>query len=303
MRLRHLLLALVVVAIWGVNFAIIKLGLRQVSPLGLGVARFFLAAFPWVFFIRRPDVPLRLLAGYGLMIFALQFGLLFTGMKVGMSAGLASLILQLQVFFTIGLSVALLGERPSIWQISGALLAFCGVGLVAAHVGGEVTLAGLALLVGAAAAWGGGNVVSKRISQTNASVNVLGLVVWGSLVALPPLLIVALALERETFLASFTDMDWVSGGSIAYIVYLSTLFGFAAWSRLLGLYPVSTVAPFTLLVPVFGFLGSAVLLGEPVQDWKLIASALVIAGLGLNLFGPRLMRRRAPAIDPPPSQG
>ncbi|KQZ14571.1 acetylserine transporter [Mesorhizobium sp. Root554] len=303
MRLRHLLLALVVVAIWGVNFAIIKLGLRQVSPLGLGVARFFLAAFPWVFFIRRPDVPLRLLAGYGLMIFALQFGLLFTGMKIGMSAGLASLILQLQVFFTIGLSVVLLGERPSVWQISGALLAFCGVGLVAAHVGGEVTLAGLALLIGAAAAWGGGNVVSKRISQTNASVNVLGLVVWGSLIALPPLLIVALVLERETFLDSFTGLDWVSAGSIAYIVYLSTLFGFAVWSRLLGLYPVSTVAPFTLLVPVFGFLGSAVLLGEPVQDWKLIASALVIAGLCLNLFGPRLFKRRAPAIDPPPSQG
>ena len=303
MRPRHLLLALVVVAIWGVNFAIIKLGLRQVSPLGLGVARFFLAAFPWVFVIRRPQVPFRLLAGYGLMIFALQFGLLFTGMKVGMSAGLASLILQLQVFFTIGLSVALLGERPTVWQLSGALLAFCGVGLVAAHVGGEVTLAGLALLVGAAAAWGGGNVVSKRISQTNDTVNVLGLVVWGSLVALPLLLIVALALERETFLASFTGMDWVSAGSVAYIVYLSTLFGFAAWSGLLGLYPVSTVAPFTLLVPVFGFLGSAVLLGEPVQDWKLAASALVIAGLCLNLFGPRLFRRRAPAIDPPPSQG
>lgn len=303
MRPRHLLLALVVVAIWGVNFAIIKLGLRQVSPLGLGVARFFLAAFPWVFFIKRPEVPFRLLAGYGLLIFALQFGLLFTGMKIGMSAGLASLILQLQVFFTIGLSVALLGERPTVWQLSGALLAFCGVGLVAAHVGGEVTLAGLALLVGAAAAWGGGNVVSKRISQTNASVNVLGLVVWGSLIALPPLLVMALLLERENFLASFTGLDWISAGSIAYIVYLSTLFGFAVWSRLLGLYPVSTVAPFTLLVPVFGFLGSAVLLGEPIQDWKLIASALVIAGLCINLFGPRLLRRRAPAIDPPPSQG
>lgn len=303
MRPRHLLLALVVVAIWGINFAIIKLGLRQVSPLGLGVARFFLAAFPWVFFIKRPAVPFRLLAGYGLLIFALQFGLLFSGMKVGMSAGLASLILQLQVFFTIGLSVALLGERPTVWQLSGALLAFCGVALVAAHVGGEVTMAGLALLVGAAAAWGGGNVVSKRISQTNASVNVLGLVVWGSLIALPPLLVVALLLERENFLASFTGLDWISTGSIAYIVYLSTLFGFAVWSRLLGLYPVSTVAPFTLLVPVFGFLGSAVLLGEPIQDWKLIASALVIAGLCLNLFGPRLFKRRAPAIDPPPSQG
>lgn len=303
MRPWHLLLALLIVTIWGVNFAIIELGLRQVSPLALGVARFFLAAFPWVFLIRRPNVPWRLLVAYGLTIFAMQFGFLFTGMKVGMSAGLASLILQLQVFFTIALSVLFLGERPNFWQVAGALLAFCGVGFVALHVGGEVTLAGLALLLVAAASWGTGNVVSKRISQANAAVNVLALVVWGSLVALPPLLAVSLALEGERLVTSFTGLDWVSAGAIAYIVYLSTLFGFGAWSRLLGLYPVSTVAPFTLLVPVFGFLGSAVLLGEPLQAWKLVASGLVIAGLCINLFGPRLFRRPSLPVAQPPSRG
>ena len=267
MRLRHLLLALGIVFIWGVNFAIIKLGLRQVSPLALGVARFVLAAFPWVFFIPRPKVPLRLIALYGLLIFAMQFGFLFTGMKLGMSAGLSSLILQLQVFFTIGLSVLLLGERPTIWQLAGALLAFAGVGVVAFNVGGDVSVIGLVLLVAAAASWGGGNIVSKRISQLSTTPNVLGLVVWGSL-------------------------DWVSVGSIAYIVYLSTLLGFAVWASLLAQYPVSTVAPFTLLVPVFGFLGSAVLLGEPLQGWKLGASSLVIAGLCINLFGSRFAALR-----------
>ncbi|RLP27679.1 EamA family transporter [Mesorhizobium sp. YM1C-6-2] len=292
MRLPHLLLALVVVAIWGVNFAIIKLGLREVSPLALGVWRFALAVFPWIFFVKRPEAPVRLIVLYGLLIFAMQFGFMFTGMKVGMSAGLSSLVLQLQVFFTIGLSVLLLGERPAFWQLAGAVLAFAGVGVVAMHVGGDVTLAGLALLVAAAASWGGGNVVSKLISQQAAAVSMLGLVVWGSLVALPPLTIVALIVDREAFLQSFTGLDWVSLGSIAYIVYLSTLFGFAAWSTLLGRYPVSTVAPFTLLVPVFGFLGSAVLLGEPLQGWKLAASGLVVAGLGLNLFGPRLFNSR-----------
>jgi O-acetylserine/cysteine efflux transporter len=301
MRPRHLLLALSIVLIWGVNFAIIKLGLRQVSPLALGVARFFLAAFPWIFFVKRPDVPIRLIAVFGLLMFALQFGFLFTGMKIGMSAGLSSLILQLQVFFTIGMSVVLLGERPAFWQLAGAVLAFSGVGLVALHLGGDVTMAGLVLIIAAAASWGGGNIVSKRISQRATSPNVLGLVVWGSLFALPPLLVVALIVDREHFVGSFTGLDWVSAASIAYIVYLSTLFGFAAWSRLLGLYPVSTVAPFTLLVPVFGFLGSAVLLGEPLQDWKLLASSLVIAGLGINLFGPRLFSqspRPLPALPP-----
>lgn len=303
MRPRHLLLALLTVAIWGINFAIIELGLRQVSPLALCTARFFLAAFPFVFFIRRPDVPWRLLVAYGLTIFAMQFSFLFTGMKVGMSPGLASLILQLQVFFTIALSVLFLGERPNSWQLAGALLAFCGVGYVALHVGGEVTVAGLALLIAAAASWGTGNVVAKRISQVNASFNVLALVVWGSLVALPPLFAVSLILEGDRFVASFTGLDWVSVGAIAYIVYLSTLLGYGGWSRLLGFYPVSAVAPFGLLVPVFGFLGSAVLLGEPLQGWKLIASGLVIAGLCINLFGPRLFRRPSPPVGPPPSQG
>jgi O-acetylserine/cysteine efflux transporter len=302
MRPRHLLLALGIVLIWGVNFAIIEIGLRQVSPLALGVARFFLAAFPWVFFIRRPNVPLPLIAIFGLLIFALQFGFLFTGMKIGMSAGLSSLILQLQVFFTIGLSVVLLGERPTFWQLAGAVLAFSGVGLVALHVGGEVSMTGLILLIAAAASWGGGNVVSKQISLRAASPNVLGLVVWGSLFALPPLLAVAVVLDREHFVDSLTGLDWISAGSIAYIVYLSTLFGFAAWSGLLARYPVSTVAPFTLLVPVFGFLGSAVLLGEPLQDWKLVASSLVIAGLCLNLFGPRLFSAPRPSAALPPSR-
>jgi len=298
MRPRHLLLALTIVLIWGVNFAIIKLGLRQVSPLALGVARFVLAAFPWVFFIKRPNVPLRLLAAYGLLTFSLQFGFLFTGMKLGMSAGLSSLILQLQVFFTIGLSVLLLSERPTVWQVTGALLAFAGVGFVALHVGGEVTAIGLVLLVAAAASWGAGNIVSKLISQRYLDVSVIGLVVWGSLLALPPLLAVALVLDHDAFVASFTGLDWISVGAIAYIVYLSTLFCFASWSGLLARYPVSTVAPFTLLVPVFGFLGSAVLLGEPLQGWKLVASGLVIAGLCLNLFGPRLARRPRQAARP-----
>lgn len=289
MRPRHLLLALAIVFIWGVNFAIIKLGLRQVSPLALGVARFFLAAFPWVFFIPRPKVPLRLIALYGFLIFALQFGFLFTGMKLGMSAGLSSLILQLQVFFTIGLSVLMLGERPTAWQLAGALLAFAGVGVVALNVGGDVTVVGLLLLVAAAASWGGGNIVSKRISQLSTTSNVLGLVVWGSLFALPVLLAVALVLDPQHLVSSFTGLDWVSVGSIAYIVYLSTLLGFAVWAGLLARYPVSTVAPFTLLVPVFGFLGSAALLGEPLQGWKLGASGLVIAGLCVNLFGSRLV--------------
>ncbi len=290
---RHLLLALAIVFFWGINFAIIALGLRQVSPLALGVARFVLAAFPWIFFVRRPKAPLSLIFLYSLFIFALQFGLLFTGMKVGMSAGLSSLILQLQVFFTIGLAVPLLGQKPTLWQGIGALVSFGGIVVVAAHVGGDVTAQGLILLIAAAAAWGAGNIISRIISNRYGSEDMLGLVIWGSLFAVPPLLAVALLIDPQGFVQSFTHLDWVSVGAIAYIVYISTLFGFAAWSWLLSRYPVGTVAPFTLLVPVFGFLGSAVLLGEPLQNWKFAAAGLVIAGLLINLFGARLFGKKA----------
>lgn len=290
MKPRHLLLALVIVFFWGVNFAIIKLGLRQISPLGLGVIRFVLAALPWIFFIRRPPIPLSSLALYSLLIFALQFGFLFTGMKVGVSAGLASLVMQLQVFFTIGFAVIFLAERPTRWQLLGALFAFGGIAVVAANLGGDVTLAGLSLLILGAMAWGGGNIVSRVISMRHGAINVLGLVCWGSLFATPPLLAVALILDPQGLAASFSGLDWTSLGAIAYLVYISTLFCFGAWSLLLSLYPVATVAPFTLLVPVFGFLGSAVLLGEAIQPWKLLASALIIAGLILNVFGQRLFR-------------
>lgn len=290
MKPRHLLLALVIVFFWGVNFAIIKLGLRQISPLGLGVIRFVLAALPWIFFIRRPPIPLSSLALYSLLIFALQFGFLFTGMKVGVSAGLASLVMQLQVFFTIGFAVIFLAEQPTRWQLLGALFAFGGIAVVAANLGGDVTLAGLSLLILGAMAWGGGNIVSRVISMRHGAINVLGLVCWGSLFATPPLLAVALILDPQGLAASFSGLDWTSLDAIAYLVYISTLFCFGAWSLLLSLYPVATVAPFTLLVPVFGFLGSAVLLGEAIQPWKLLASALIIAGLILNVFGQRLFR-------------
>ena len=298
MSARDLALALVVVAIWGVNFAIIAIGLRDVSPLGLGVARFVLAALPLVFFVRRPAIPLRLLATYSVFIFVLQFAFLFTGMKVGMSAGLSSLILQLQVFFTIGLAVFILGEKPTGWQVAGALLAFSGIAVVAAHAGGDVTLAGLGLLILGAASWGAGNIAARKIAVQVPGIDALALVAWGSLLAIVPLLAIAVVVDPQGLVSSVEHLNWHSAGAIAYIVYLSTLFAFAVWNRLLGAYPVATVAPFTLLVPVFGFLGSYVLLGEPIQGWKLMASALVIAGLCVNLFGSRMARRLGAAPRP-----
>lgn len=292
MRLHHIALALLVVAIWGINFVIIKVGLQELPPLLLSTLRFLLAAFPAVFFIKRPAAPWHMVAAFGLAMFALQFALLFSGMHAGTTAGLASLVLQVHVFFTVLLAVAFLGERPSFWQVAGAAVSFSGIGLVAANLGGEISLPGLAMIVAAAAAWGLANLISKKLGK----VDMLALVVWGSLFAWPPLLVLSYALERSSWSVEvITHVSWVTIGAVAYIVYPVTLLGFSAWSWLLSRYPAATVAPFTLLVPVFGFTASALVLGEPLAPWKMNAAVLVMAGLCINLFGSRFALRPRPA--------
>lgn len=287
--LRHLLLALLVVAIWGTNFVAIKTALRDLPPLLLCAVRFTLVAVPMVFFVPRPAVTWRQLGAYGLTMFALHFGFLFLGMKLGMSAGLASLTLQFQVFVTLTLTALVLKERILPVQVAGTATAGAGFAVVALHTGGDVTLAGLACTLLGATSWGFANFYSKRLGP----VNPLGLVVWGSVVVPAPMLLASLALEGPASIAhSLTHMGAQAWGSVAYIVYGSTLVAYSLWSWLLSRHAASAIAPFTLLVPIFGMLSAALLLGESLPGWKLQAAGLVIAGLAINLFGPRWVRAR-----------
>lgn len=288
--LRHLLLALLVVSIWGANFVAIKVALRELPPLLLCAVRFTLVAVPLVFLIPRPAVSWRQLTVYGLTMFALHFGFLFLGMKLGMSAGLASLTLQFQVFVTLALAAFTLRERISWVQIAGALIAFAGFAIVGAHTGGEVTLAGLVCVLLGATSWGYANLASKRLGP----VNPVALVAWGSVVVPVPMLLASLAFEGPRAIAqSLTHLHLATLLSVAFIVYISTHVAYSLWSWLLSRHPASSIAPFTLLVPVVGMLSAAVFLGEPLPGWKLQAATLVIAGLSLNLFGPRLFAAAA----------
>lgn len=288
----HLLVALGVVMIWGFNFVVIKLGLQEIPPIFLCFLRFTLAALPAVFFFKRPELAWVKIFQYGLVIFALQFAFLFSGMHFGVSAGLASVALQVHVFVTIGLATAVLGERPSVFQMLGALVAFLGIVTIALNVGGDVTPLGLLFVLLAAISWGTGNIIAKGFNK----VDVLALVVWGSLVAAPPLLVLSLALEGPTrIVSSLQHMSWVSAAAIAYLVYPTTLLGYAIWSWLLGRYSAASVAPLTLLVPVVGMGSSALVMGERLQDWKLLAAVLVVAGLCLNVLGPRIWAHLKPA--------
>jgi len=209
-------------------------------------------------------------------------------MYVGVSSGIASLALQTQVFFTAILAVIFLKEKMTLAKIIGAIIAFSGIVFVGFHAGGDVNLLGLLLVECAALSWAIGNLVSKRIGK----VDMLALVVWGSLISLPFLLALSYSFESHLWNREiFTHLSGKSIGAIAYLAYPVTFFGFGIWSWLLSRYPATTVAPFTLLVPVVGFSSSALLVGEALPSWKLIAAFLIVLGLVINLYGDRFLRR------------
>ena len=287
---RAFLLALAVVAVWGTNFVIIRLGLDALPPLLFAALRFTLAVVPLVFFLKRPAVPLRELALYGLYIGVGQFGLLFIAIDGLIAPGLASLVVQTQVVFTIGLAMRGSGERLVPVQYAALALAIAGIAIILGHTGGTTTPLGVALVLGAALCWSLGNMVSRRIGK----VDMLAFVVWSSLFAVPPLFALAFVFEGAPRI--MTALSAAGPGVWAAVAWQSvgnTMFGYGAWGWLLARYPAGSVAPMALLVPVFGMGAAAWWLHEPLPGWKLAAAALIIGGLAVNLFGPRLLARRA----------
>jgi O-acetylserine/cysteine efflux transporter len=279
---KDLLLALVVIIVWGLNFVVIKVGLHDMPPMLLGALRFMLAAFPAILFVKRPQIPLRWLLAYGLTISLGQFAFLFSAMSVGMPAGLASLVLQSQAFFTLLFAALFLGERLRAANLFGLLVAAAGLLLIGLQGDRLMTMAGFALTIGAASMWALGNIVTRRLGK----VNLVGLVVWGSLV--PPLPFLALSWLLEGPEAIEAALRGISLDSILVLIYLAfgaTLLGYGLWSRLLSRYPASQVAPFSLLVPVVGLTSSALLLDEHLGPLQVLGALLVMFGLLINVCG------------------
>ena len=283
----HLLLALAVVAVWGSNFVVIKWALAVMPPFLLGFLRFAIALVPALLFVPRPAVRWPLLATYGALIGAGQFGLLYLAIDGHIAPGLASLVIQTQVFFTIGLAMWADGERLRPVQAVALALAVLGVVLIGVNTGGEVSALGLGLVLLAALSWAGGNQVARRMGR----VDMLGVVVWSSAFALLPLGLLTLLAEGPARIGgALAAADAATWAAVAWQAVGNTLFGYAAWGWLLARHPAGTIAPMALGVPVFGMASAAWWLAEPLPAWKLGAAALVIGGLVLNL----LAQRRGP---------
>lgn len=288
---RDLALTLAVVAVWGYTFVPIKVALAEVPPFTLAALRFFFAAVPFVFFVRRPAMPWRDVAAYGFLIGVCQFGLLFLGMKLGMPAGLSSLVIQMQVFFTIGLAVAFMGDHFHRHNLVGAAIAACGMVVLAGYKlasGLTGTFVGFALIIVAAFAWGLGNIVAKRAAGRHGA-DMFALTVWSSLVPPLPLAAIAYLFEGGTTMAStIASMSLLAWGCVFVMSYGATLFGFGSWNALLHRYPTALISPFALLIPVSGLASGAVFLGESLSPTQFAGVALVFVGLVYNVYGLRL---------------
>jgi O-acetylserine/cysteine efflux transporter len=286
---RHIALGVFLACIWGFNFVVISVALTGFPPVFLGAIRFGIAALP-ALFLTRP-ARWRVLIPLSLTLFVGQFALLFPSMALGMPPGIASILVQVQAFFTIAIAAATLGERPTRRQLVGAVIAFAGLVAVGTTAGtGGVTTAGFLLALGSAVVWAVGNVLLRRARIDDVSATIA----WMAAIAVGPLLALSVALDGPERIADALEhATWLTAGAALYIGGASTVFGYWAWGYLLKHYPASTVAPFSLLAPVTGTLSAALLLHETFGPVRLGGMLLILLGLAVLVLRTRGARNTA----------
>ena len=299
MKRRDLILALLVVIVWGANFTVIKLGLAGLPPMLLVALRYTFAAVPAIFFVKRPDIGWKYIIAYGMAVGVGQFSCLFYAMNIGMPAGTSSVILQSQVFFTLIFAAVLLKEHLRIFHALGVIISAIGLFFISGNIGSgqmsSLPLGALFLTLLAAAFWGISNIIvrfaSKQAAAQGKTIDMFGLVVWSSLVPPLPLFIFALILDSpETLLNIVLGLSGQSIFAILYLSFLATLFGFGLWSFLLSKYPAGKVAPLSLLVPITGLITARTVLGEQLMPIQWLGCGIIILGLIISNFGSNILQ-------------
>ena len=304
---RDLAAVAVVVVVWGLNFVVMKFALRDFTPFQLGAARYVFAVLPLILFIRPPPIARKWLLMYGLFQGVGQFGILFFALQVGMTAALASVLLQTQVFFTALFGFVLLNERASRSQQAGMLMAALGLGCfvlnyaqpesTSALANNATTLAGLLLTLCAAAMWAASNIVARRVQQTSKDYSPMAFVVWSSSVAVLPFVALSFAFDAPDVRWQWLQARGSSWLAVAYLGWGATIIGYTLWTGLLKRHPANRVAPFSLGVPVVGLATGMLVLGETITPWQWGGIALLAAALACVMLG-GLVRRTPPVNHP-----
>lgn len=291
MTFKDSLLALTIIMVWGVNFVVIAIGLDGMPPLLMGGLRFLFVAGLGCWFVRFPKIPLRWIIAYAMTLSFAQFAFLFFAMSVGMPAGLASLVLQSQVLFTLIFALVLLKEQINFHQILAILVAGAGLTIIGLSSGEtEMTAIGFVITLVAAACWAMGNLVTRTIPQKGYKANI-NLVIWSAMFSCVPFFIVSYFVEGpELMLESLSNISWQSIGSLLYLSLVATMVGYSLWSYLLSRYPAAQVAPLTLGVPVIGLASASLYLGEQLQPAQLWGIAIVMLGLLINMRLDRMVK-------------
>ncbi len=288
----HIFTALIVILLWGMNFVVIKIGLKGIPPLLLAALRFTFVAFPAIFFLRKPEVNIKYLIAYAATISFGQFAFLFSAIAIGMPAGLASLVLQAQAFFTVGISALVFGDKLKLSNGLGMLIASLGLVLLgsaslsaSAH---QVSLAGFGLTLCAALSWACGNLISKKMG----SVGMLNLVAWSALLPIIPFVVLSCLIDGvEQVLFSLTHISMNAVLAVLYLALAASLIGYTLWGNLLASLPTHVVAPLTLLVPVVGLSSAWIILDEALNSTQIIGAGIVMLGLIMNVFGHKLLAK------------
>lgn len=285
-------LTLPVVVIWGLNFAIIRVGVEYVGPFTLAAMRFAVASLPFMLFIARPNVPFAFLGAYALFFGFLQFTFLFVGLGLGLPTGITSLLLQLQAVFTPALAFLFLRETFSGHTVAAMVLSLAGLGAVMTSAGyingGAVTVL---FGVGAAVSWALSNVVVRYGVRQGYTYKPIELVVWASSMPIVPFILLAWAMGEATPSLS----EGLLGGFVAatYLGLLGTIVGYVLWVKALSLFDAATVAPFSLMIPVVGLTTGHIVFNETLTIAEVIGSGLIIAGLLIHVLGTARASRAA----------
>lgn len=301
MNRRDIMLAVLVVSIWGANFTVTKLGLLGVPSMLLGALRYIITVFPAIFFIKKPAVEWRYIISYGLTVGVGQFACLFYALEIGMPAGVASVVLQSQAFFTLLFAHFFLKEKVVKIQLVGLAIAASGLYLIGMEANtsplSAIPLGAFLFTLLAASFWGLSNIITRQASQRavakGVKLDMLSLIVWSSLI--PPIPFFLLALFFNSPLELWQAMSSLNGMSIfaiLYIAILATVLGYGVWGSLLMKYNASRVAPLSMLVPIAGLITAQIVLGERLSILQWVGGFVILLGLLTSNFGEALLKRK-----------